>query len=131
MVDFWFEDIWERITKRSQRCQIYSSTYLIKILLCVLLFVCLSSSFLAMALPVYFWFMSLTITLTVPIFLHQMRISTIHVSSVMLVAKLCEIQSLYKRWRAIFQKVKKVQPNPWKESELCMREIHSLIYNNV
>ena len=39
----------------------------------------------------------LSIKLTVPIFLHQMRISTIHVSSVMLVAKIFEIQSLYKR----------------------------------
>ena len=39
----------------------------------------------------------LLIKLTVPIVLHQMRISTIHVSSVMLLAKIFEIQSLYKR----------------------------------
>ena len=37
------------------------------------------------------------ITLTVQIFLHHMRISTIHVFSVMFVAKIFEFQSLYKR----------------------------------
>ena len=34
---------------------------------------------------------------TVPSLLHQIRISTIHVSSVMLVTKIFEIQSVYKR----------------------------------
>ena len=41
--------------------------------------------------------LSVLITLTVSIFLYQMRISTIHVSSLMLVVKIFEIQSLYKR----------------------------------
>ena len=43
------------------------------------------------------------ITLTVPIFLHKMRISTIDISSVMLVAKIWKIQSLsYKRCKSMF-----------------------------